>query len=122
MTQKRQDEGHTASRRVSITKEDVDRMLGSYVSAHPGSLGSEKVNALKEALHEIEQGSGEAESEHNPAQRPLTSVATALSGSGALGLVAAALAPELPIVTIGAAIAGYVVSRLLAHVVDNLSE
>jgi hypothetical protein len=119
MTQK-QDGTRNLAPRINFTEKDVDRMVESYADTHPEFAGSEQARALKQAL--IENKIGELIRKPKSNEHLLTNIATTLSGSAALALVAAALAPELPVVTGLAAVAGVIVSLLAARKVDEASE
>jgi hypothetical protein len=103
---------------TKITEGDVDRVVEVIVNTHPELAATGQAPALKRAL---ESTLGEFATRPKTAHA-LTRLATVLSGSAAVGLIAAAAAPELPIISAAAAaaglIAGWIVDAKSKHTTD----
>jgi hypothetical protein len=94
---------------TKITEGDVDRMVAVIVKTHPELANTGQAPALKRAL---ESTLGEFTTKQKTAHT-LTRLATVLSGSAAVGLIAAAAAPELPLISAAAAAAGLLAGWLI---------
>jgi hypothetical protein len=115
------DETQKAEGYPSISAKDIDLMMETFAKAHPEFEGTEQPTALRKALGEIESKSVAIGSTRRSASQTLTTIATALGGSAALGLVAAAAIPDLPAIAIVAAVSGFIVSKLASRQVDKVS-
>lgn len=107
---------------ANITDSDVDLMVESYAKAHPELADTGQTRALREALSEMEHRIKEPVIQQKQAAQRLTSIAATLSGGTALGLVAAAAAPQLLGLTIVAAVVGLIVSSFVVRKADMASE
>lgn len=87
--------------------------------AYPQLIDEEQAQAIRQVL---EKKSVDPVIEPESVSHRFATIAATLGGTAALGLLAAAAVPELPVVTLVAVASGFLVSRLAARKIDEVAK